>query len=186
LIFGLYDVVVGSLSSSALREDLAGSLAIIVPVGVGAALGIAALSNVLKVVLVRFARPAHGVLLGLLVGSVLGLWPFQEARYPELLDKPTRKQLVVELEGLEGDWAEPTVARTAQGLLAAQGLTLGEADWASLAVEQADGRLRGGLKRLASTTEVYRPGARGVAAVFGLFVLGFLLVRRLAPRAAED
>ena len=73
LIFGVYDVVIGSLSSSALKEDLQGSLMIIVPVGIGAALGIGLLSNVLKVVLTRYSKPAHGALLGLLLGSVLGL-----------------------------------------------------------------------------------------------------------------
>ena len=85
LIFGVYDVVIGSLSSSALEEDLKGSLMILLPVGLGAVIGIALLSNVLKVVLSRYSKPAHGALLGLLLGSVLGLWPFQEAR--KLLDR---------------------------------------------------------------------------------------------------
>ena len=38
LILGLYDVVVGSLRSEVLREDLSGALSIIVPVGIGAVL----------------------------------------------------------------------------------------------------------------------------------------------------
>ena len=182
LIFGLYDVVVGSLSSSALREDLKGSLAIIVPVGIGAALGIAALSNVLKVVLSRWSRPAHGALLGLLLGSVLGLWPFQEARYVELLDKPLRKQLSAELV-LEED-AATTNAITA--VFAARGIELAEADAESLRVEVLDGRAKGGVKRLSSATEFYSPGFGNAAAVLVLFLLGYQLVRRLAPKPVGD
>ncbi|MEX1024752.1 MAG: DUF368 domain-containing protein [Planctomycetota bacterium] len=88
LVFGLYDVVIGSVRP---RELLAAPLeaaGILAPVGVGAVLGIAVLSNVLKTVLVRFPATSHGVLLGLLLGSVAGLWPFQEAVHPDLVSRP--------------------------------------------------------------------------------------------------
>ena len=71
----------------AMLEDWKGSLAIVVPAGLGVVLGIGVLSNVLKVVLHRYAKTSHGVLLGLLLGSVFGLVPFQSAVHPELVTK---------------------------------------------------------------------------------------------------
>ena len=172
LIFGVYDVVIGSLSSSALKEDLKGSLMIIGPVVLGAAIGIALLSNVLKVVLARYSKPAHGALLGLLLGSVLGLWPFQEARYPELLDKPLRKEIAAEI-ATAGAW---------QPAFAARHIELDEVDGAKLTKAIEADTVRGGVKSLASVTERYRPDAMGIFKVLALFVFGFFLVRRLAPK----
>ncbi len=73
LIFGLYDVVVGSLRPRQLLGDFAGAFGILAPVAIGVALGIGVLSNVLRVVLARYERPAHAALLGLLFDAVLGL-----------------------------------------------------------------------------------------------------------------
>ncbi|MFT5080905.1 MAG: putative membrane protein [Planctomycetota bacterium] len=175
LIFGVYDVVIGSLSSSALKEDLKGSLMIIGPVVIGAAIGIALLSNVLKVVLSRYSKPAHGALLGLLLGSVLGLWPFQEARYPELLDKPLRKEIAAEI-ATAGTW---------QPAFASRSIELDEVDGAKLTKAIESGTARGGVKSLASVTERYSPDFTGVLKVLALFAFGFALVRRLAPKRAS-
>jgi putative membrane protein len=41
------------------------------------------ISNVLKWVLARYEEVTLGVLLGLLLGAVVGLWPFQEGHPPE-------------------------------------------------------------------------------------------------------
>jgi putative membrane protein len=174
LIFGVYDVVIGSLSSSALKEDLKGSLMIILPVGLGAAIGIALLSNVLKVVLTRYSRPAHGALLGLLFGSVLGLWPFQEARYPDLLDKPLRKEMAQEI----------VEANAWEASFASHNIELLEADGAKMTAALEDERVRGGIKSLGSATVRYTPDATGIAKVLLLFIVGFGLVRRLAPKPA--
>ena len=102
LILGMYDLVIGSVSSSALREDWRECMAVIAPVGVGAVLGIALLSNVLKGLLERSPSASHAALLGLLVGSVFGLYPFREAVYPELGERATRKAIVMVLDGAEG------------------------------------------------------------------------------------
>ncbi len=74
LIMGQYDRIVGSV------RDL--DFSIIVPVGIGAAIGVVGLSNLLKLLILRFQRPTIGFLLGLMLGSVLGLWPF--GREPSL------------------------------------------------------------------------------------------------------
>jgi len=172
LIFGVYDVVIGSLSVSALREDLKGSLMIIGPVAVGAAVGIGALSNVLKHVLAKYSAVSHGALLGLLVGSVLGLWPFQEARYPDLLDKEVRKDLAAEVVEA-GAYVAP---------LAAAGITLIAEDAKHMDEALKAGTAKGELKSLASATVRYAPSALRIAEVIGLFLLGVFLVRLLAPK----
>lgn len=118
LIFGMYEVVVGSISE-VLRGDRAEGLAVLVPVGVGAVLGIALLSNVLKILLARAPRASHAVLLGLLCGSVIGLWPFQDSAYPELADRDDRKAVERVVDGAPAaevreefgvDWTDAHVA----------------------------------------------------------------------------
>lgn len=57
---------------------------VIVPVGLGVVLGVVGVSNLVKFMLQRFEGLTLGVLMGLLLGSVLGLWPFQEGVAPEI------------------------------------------------------------------------------------------------------
>jgi len=84
LVMDQYDRVVGSirdLKDAVKTGDgglLKASLAVAVPVGIGAVLGIVLLSNVLKLLLRRWHRATVGVLLGILLGSVAGLWPFTQ------------------------------------------------------------------------------------------------------------
>lgn len=55
---------------------------VIVPLGLGVVIGVVGVSNLIKLLLERFARPTLGVLLGLLLGAVIGLWPFQHGVAP--------------------------------------------------------------------------------------------------------
>jgi putative membrane protein len=57
---------------------------VVAPVGVGVIVGIVLVSNVLRWLLHRFPRPTLGVLLGLLFGAVVGLWPFQRGVEPAI------------------------------------------------------------------------------------------------------
>ena len=50
-----------------------------IPVGVGVVAGVVGVSNLLRWLLERYRQPTLGVLLGLLLGAVVGLWPFQQA-----------------------------------------------------------------------------------------------------------
>jgi len=59
------------------------SLKVGIPVGVGVVVGVVGVSNILKWLLERHRNPTLGVLLGLLFGAVLGLWPFQQAISPK-------------------------------------------------------------------------------------------------------
>ena len=82
LVLGRYETI---LASIALAKDFALSmgekgdltfLRILVPVAIGAILGIVLLSNFLKWMLHRHEKATVGVLLGILLGSVIGIWPF--------------------------------------------------------------------------------------------------------------
>lgn len=57
---------------------------VIVPVGLGVLVGVVGVSNLLRFMLRRFEGLTLGVLMGLLLGSVLGLWPFQRGAAPEV------------------------------------------------------------------------------------------------------
>jgi putative membrane protein len=55
---------------------------VFIPVGLGVVIGVVGVSNLMKMLLARYRKPTLGVLLGLLLGAVLGLWPFQEGVRP--------------------------------------------------------------------------------------------------------
>ncbi|MGD8450427.1 MAG: DUF368 domain-containing protein [Phycisphaerae bacterium] len=113
LVMDQYERVVGSihdLKDAAKNRDFGAVKAamwIIIPVGIGAVLGIIALSNVLKFLLHRYARPTVGVLLGILLGSVVGLWPF--GKPPS--EKALERRNAAELRAFGEDWAIPGVAK---------------------------------------------------------------------------
>ncbi|MCB9384393.1 MAG: DUF368 domain-containing protein [Bryobacterales bacterium] len=60
------------------------ALKVVIPVGIGVVLGVVGVSNLIRWLLHRFEKATLGVLLGLLFGAVLGLWPFQQGVRPEV------------------------------------------------------------------------------------------------------
>ena len=113
LVLGQYVAILGAIN--AFKEGLsAGEAALIlepakslVVVGIGVVIGVVGVSNLMKMLLRRHPRPTLGVLMGLLLGAVVGLWPFQEPQRPELGDviKGVRIESVAQIDelGLE-DW----------------------------------------------------------------------------------
>jgi len=170
LVFGMYDVIVGSVRPSVLLEDPGEALGIVVPTGIGVVLGIGLLSNVLKWTLRSFERPAHAVLLGLLVGSVFGLWPFQRAVHPRLVSRDGVEAVELLLGGAD---VEAVRAETGTVLLPAEAAEL---------VRVHGGATRGELKRRGLELETYRPGLGEIGIALALFGVGFALTRSLAPR----
>lgn len=92
LLLGQYEPILGAIDT--LKTGLIGeagfnlmlvttSLEVVVPVGVGVVIGVVGVSNALRWLLIRFEKPTLGVLLGLLLGAVIGLYPFQMAVPPE-------------------------------------------------------------------------------------------------------
>ena len=67
------------------------------PVGLGVVLGVVGVSNLLRILLDRYRTPTLGVLLGLLLGAVIGLWPFQQGVRPEAGDVVKGQVLTAEL-----------------------------------------------------------------------------------------
>ena len=178
LILGLYDLVVGSLSSSALREDPAGSMTVLAPVALGAALGIGLLSTALRSLLARWSAASHGALLGLLLGAVLGLYPFQEAVYPELVPRGTRSAILLVAAG-----STPEEARERYPSVPA------ETDLAAL-IEDLEAAgvspTRSSLKTRGSRSATFKPSATQVAEALALVLAGFLLTRRLGRGERAD
>ena len=90
LLLGQYETILGAIDSvklgligdptqglAAQPEALSAAMHVVIPVGLGVVLGIAAVANLLKWLLKRYEQATLGVLFGLLLGAVIGLWPFE-------------------------------------------------------------------------------------------------------------
>ena len=91
LIMGLYLPIIGGISefkeALKLREIailMSVGTEIILPVGVGLVAGLIVLTNLLKYLLKSHHNRTLGFLMGLLLGSVLGLYPFKETTFDKL------------------------------------------------------------------------------------------------------
>ncbi|MCH8149050.1 MAG: DUF368 domain-containing protein [Planctomycetes bacterium] len=83
LILGRYETILGAISivknvltGSGGQSDLSVALHVLVPTAIGAILSLVLLSNILKWLLHHYRDATLGVLLGILLGSVVGIWPF--------------------------------------------------------------------------------------------------------------
>lgn len=83
------------------NEDavLGDALRVVVPVAIGVMIGIAGVSNLIRVLLARYERATLGVLMGLLIGAVIGLYPFQRGEAPAV-GSIFRGDRVVEVDGV--------------------------------------------------------------------------------------
>jgi putative membrane protein len=94
LLLGQYEAILGTIDQlkRGLLGDGAGggsdfalvldALTVMIPLGIGIAAGVVGVSNLLQWLLRRFKKATLGALLGLLLGAVVGLWPFQAPRPP--------------------------------------------------------------------------------------------------------
>ncbi len=92
LVLGQYLTILGAIDQAKvalLRQGgpdwpvLLGSLHVFIPLGLGVLLGAVAVSNLMRYFLARHEKATLGFLLGLLLGAVLGLWPFQHPAPPD-------------------------------------------------------------------------------------------------------
>lgn len=113
LILGVYVPILQSIDrckeavSDTNLNALIAEWTVIIPVGLGVLTGVVAVSHILKWVMHRYEKATLGVLLGLLLGAVVGLYPFQrpvppepghtiagttitEANLPEFLEDPSK------------------------------------------------------------------------------------------------
>ncbi len=95
ILLGQYLPILGAIDTA--KQGLLGdggpdlallleAAAVAVPVGIGVVVGVVGISNLLRWTLDRFPKATLGALLGLLVGAVAGLWPFQHGVPPEAGD----------------------------------------------------------------------------------------------------
>lgn len=121
LLLGLYDTILNAIKDSVSAakdlnlDALANELAVIVPVGVGVIVGIAAVANVLRFVLHRYERATLGVLLGLLVAAPAGLYPFREGIQPQVGDVIKGQTIATAEQATEikpKDWPQRTFTPT--------------------------------------------------------------------------
>jgi len=173
VLCGLYEVVIGALRPAALSSDFGGSVAILLPFGVGVLIGVGLLSNAIRSALTRNPRVTHAALLGLLMGSVLGLWPFQEPEHPFLVHDQGCAAVVDLLAG-----AQRSVVNDRHGLT----LSLEEAD----ALRQTfAGETPEGIEDLARSYVRFSPSTAHSLKALGLCCLGFLFTSRLGRRKEE-
>lgn len=98
LLLGQYESILGTIDQlkrgllggagcgGAFAPDIAvilDAMNLLLPLGIGVVVGVVGVSNLLRWLLARYGKPTLGALLGLLLGAVVGLWPFQEAHPPE-------------------------------------------------------------------------------------------------------
>jgi len=96
LLLGQYEPILGTVDQ--IKRGLLGDAAagagpelalildameVMIPLGLGIVAGVVGVSNLLRWLLDRYEKATLGALLGLLLGAVVGLWPFQEGRPPE-------------------------------------------------------------------------------------------------------
>ena len=83
-ILGAIDQVKVALGAGPDWPQLTAAMHVFVPVGIGVVAGIVLISNLVKILLAKYEKATLGTLLGLLLGAVLGLWPFQQGIAPTL------------------------------------------------------------------------------------------------------
>lgn len=125
LVLGQYVPILASidrLKDAISARDIAAATAewvVVAPVGIGVVAGIVGVSNLLRVLLQRHEKATLGVLLGLLVGAVVGLWPFQRGVEPRGGDVVKGVVLtaddarLVEPEDWRTEYFAPTVGQVA-------------------------------------------------------------------------
>ena len=84
LVLGQYEVILGAVEQvkdglvSGDLDLVKGAMGVVIPVGIGVVAGVVGVSNLVRFALEHYEKATLGVLLGLLFGSVLGIWPFQD------------------------------------------------------------------------------------------------------------
>lgn len=113
-----------ALKDRDLTAAMGPALSVVLPVGLGIVIGVAVVGNLLQWLLENFRKATMGVLLGLLLGSVFGLWPFQVAVKPSIGD--TIKGQVVTQESLpeikSKDWPNEFFTPNATQVISSLGL----------------------------------------------------------------
>ncbi len=87
---------VGELLTAPALAPAREALGVVIPVAIGVVVGVVGVSNLLGWLLQHYEKPTLGALLGLLLGAIVGLWPFQEGVPPQAGDRIKGRVLTVE------------------------------------------------------------------------------------------
>lgn len=136
LLLGQYEPILGAIDD--LKEGLIGaagfdldrvltSFEVVIPVGIGVVLGVVGVSNGLRWLLERHEKPTLGALLGLLLGAVVGLYPFQAEVPPKpgfaIHGQPVPVEALAEVP--REDWPLERFSPTAKDLATSAGALAG-------------------------------------------------------------
>jgi putative membrane protein len=106
-ILSAIDEFKSALAARDVAAAMGPALSVVLPVGLGVVTGVVVVGNLLKWCLHHYRQATLGVLIGLMLGSIVGLWPFQQSVPPSVGD--TIKGQVVTAETLAeiepDDWA---------------------------------------------------------------------------------
>jgi len=129
LLMGQYVPILGAvhefkdaLSARDFGAAMDPALTVLLPVGIGVVLGIVLVGNLLKWLFNNFQTATLGLLLGLLVGSTVGLFPFQQGRPPKIGDVIKAKAVTAEtIDEIEADdwpveYFRPSLGQTGASL----------------------------------------------------------------------
>ena len=129
LLMGQYVPILGAvhefkdaLSARDFGAAMDPALAVLLPVGIGVVLGIVIVGNLLKWLFNNFQTATLGLLLGLLVGSTVGLFPFQQGRPPKVGDVIKAQTVTAEtIDEIEADdwpveYFRPSLGQTGASL----------------------------------------------------------------------
>lgn len=124
-ILGGIEQFVDALKARDFSAAMEPALGVMLPVGLGVICGVALVSNLVKWLLKRFEKATLGFLVGLLLGSVVGLFPFQQVKEPVVGETVIKGKLVTADnfdDFKKKDW--PTEFFTPGGLQVGQALGL--------------------------------------------------------------
>ncbi|MEM9345314.1 MAG: DUF368 domain-containing protein [Planctomycetota bacterium] len=113
LVLGVYVPILAGIDSfkDALKARDTGLLfdvgtSVVLPVGLGVLIGVIVVSNLLRWLLHHYEKATLGVLLGLLVGAVVGLWPFQQNISPKAGETIKGREVALDQHTLPGEHDE--------------------------------------------------------------------------------
>ena len=151
LVLGQYLPILGAIDDAKQAVSAAGGpnvavlqatvLGVFVPVGLGVVIGVVGVSNLIRNLLQRFEKPTLGFLLGLLLGAVLGLWPFQQSVAPQPGDIVKGRVMTSELiSEVEEDDYPLEIFSPSGGQVAASLALIGAGFLATMGVAKIGGR----------------------------------------------
>ncbi|MCP4097901.1 MAG: DUF368 domain-containing protein [Planctomycetaceae bacterium] len=126
-ILGAIDQFKDALSSRDLAAAASPGLSVLLPVGLGVVAGVLLVGNLLEWLLRKYQKATLGMLLGLLLGSTVGLWPFQEGVQPVPGDMikgavvTAENQAKIDPEDWSMAWVRPSLEQIAVSLLLISG-----------------------------------------------------------------